>query len=61
MCLTSFLESDVLERLCGDPIETGCLRIVATTAREIATRDPCAGPVADGGHLLEYPASSAKG
>src|SRR6478735_4811300 len=54
MCLTSFLESDVLERLSGDPVETGCLGIVTPAAREIAAGDPGAGPVTDRGHLLEH-------
>src|SRR4051794_16199683 len=53
MCLTSFLESDVLERFGSDPVETGCLGVVAAAACKVAARDPGACPVADGGHLLE--------
>ena len=39
---TSFLEPDVLERLCGVPVETGSRAVVAPTRGEIAERDPCA-------------------
>ena len=47
-------EADVLERLCGVPIQARCLTIVSPTTREVTARDPRPRPVPHGRHLLEH-------
>src|SRR5215210_6587416 len=66
MCLrraiTSFpLEPEVLERLCGAPIELRGHLVLTAPRRQVALCDPRRRAVADGGKLVEAPLGGVEG